>query len=298
MSTRGVFRWGARIVGGGTLLVALGAGSFYGVSERRGHRRFDVPDHPIVVEATPAAVARGEHVATIRGCNDCHAFTMGGRTIIDDPAIGRLTSTNLTNGRPGGPLSDRDWERAVRHGVRRDSTPLALMPAHEYTGISDEDLAAIIAWTRSLPPVDADLAPTRIGPLARALHTAGEFVLYPAEHVPHAAPHPVRVDPAPDARYGAYLATGCKGCHGPNYSGGKIAGAPPDWLPAANLTPAGLDGYTEERFMRTLRTGVRPNGTPLRPPMASKAWSELTDVELRALWAFLRTLPPAATGDR
>jgi mono/diheme cytochrome c family protein len=221
---------------------------------------------------------------------------MGGRTVIDDPAIGRLVSSNLTNGRAGGPLTDRDWERAVRHGVRRDSTPLALMPAHEYTGMADDDLAAIIAWTRSLPPVTSEQPPTRIGPLARALHMAGELVLYPAEQVTHSARHPAHVAPAPDARYGAYLAAGCKGCHGPSYSGGKIPGAPPDWLPAANLTPAGLEGYTEERFMATLRTGVRPNGKPLMPPMASKAWSEMTEVELRAIWAFLRTLPPKATG--
>lgn len=298
MSTRGVLRWGGRILGGALVLVLLGAGSVYGVSERRGHRRFAVPEHALAVESTPEAIARGEHLATIRGCNDCHAHTMGGRTIVDDPAIGRLVSSNLTAGRPGGPLDARDWERAVRHGVRRDSTPLALMPAHEYTGMSDEDLAAIIAWTRSLTPVRDSLPAMRIGPLARALHTAGEFVLYPAEQVAHAGPHPARVEPTADARYGAYLAAGCTGCHGPTFSGGKIPGAPPDWLPAANLTPTGLAGYTEEGFIATLRTGVRPDGRPLRPPMASAAWAEMTDVELRALWAYLRTLPPKETGSR
>lgn len=291
-------RWGGRILGGVLVLVLLGAASAYGVSERRGHAKFDVPEHPLIVVSDSATIARGEHLATIRGCNECHAPDMGGKVMVEDPAIGRLVSTNLTNGRSGGALADRDWERAVRHGVRRDSTPLGIMPSHEFTGLSDEDLGAIIAWTRSLPPVTNTLPPMKIGPLARGLHTAGELVLYPAERIDHTAAHPVRVVPAPDAQYGKYMAAGCMGCHGATYSGGKIAGAPPEWPAAGNLTPTGMKAYGEASFIAALRTGRRPDGTAIRPPMDPKMTGVMTDVELKAIWAFLQTLPPRATGER
>jgi len=298
MAGRAFFRWGGRILGGALVLVLLGAASAYGVSERRGHAKYDVPEHTITVVSDSATIARGAHLATIRGCNECHAPNMGGRVMVDDPAIGRLVSTNLTNGRKGGALSDRDWERAVRHGVRGDSTPLTVMPAHEFTGFADEDLAAIIGWTRSLPSVSDSLPTTRVGPLGRALHAAGELVLYPAERIDHEAVHPVRVVPAPDAPYGKYMAAGCIGCHGATYSGGKIAGAPPEWPAAGNLTPTGMTAYDEASFIAALRTGRRPDGTAIRPPMDPKLMGAMTDVELKAVWAFLRTLPPRATGER
>lgn len=298
MTKRGILRWGGRILGGALVLVLLGAASAYGVSERRGHAKFDVPEHALTVVSDSATIARGSHLATIRGCNECHTASMGGSVMVDDAAIGRIVSTNLTSGRRGGALTERDWERAVRHGVRRDSTPLTFMPAHEFSGFADEDLAAIIAWTRSLPPVTDSLPATKVGPLGRALHTAGELVLYPAERIDHVASHPVRVVPAADAQYGRYMAAGCTGCHGPTYSGGKIAGAPPDWPAAGNLTPTGMRAYDEAGFIAAMRTGKRPDGSALRPPMDPKMMGAMTDVELKAIWAFLQTLPPKETGAR
>ncbi|MBK8058250.1 MAG: c-type cytochrome [Gemmatimonadetes bacterium] len=298
MAMRAILRWSGRILGGALVLVLLGAASAYGVSERRGHHKYDVPEHPLTVASDAATIARGEHLATIRGCNECHASDMAGKIMIDDKAIGRLVTTNLTNGRRGGALTDRDWERAVRHGIRRDSTPLNFMPSHEFTGLADDDLVAIVAWTRSLPAVADSLPETRIGPLGRALHTAGELVLYPAERVKHAAAHPSRVVPTPDAQYGRYVAAGCMGCHGATYSGGKISGGPPDWPPAGNLTPKGLAQYTEETFIAALRLGKRPDGSSIGLPMDVKVTGAMTDVELKATWAFLQTLPPKETGER
>ncbi len=298
MAKRAILKWSGRIVGGLLVLVLLGAASAYGVSERRGHVRYDVPDHPITVVSDEATIARGQHLATIRGCNECHAPDMAGKVMIDDKAFGRLVTANLTNGRKGGVLSDRDWERAVRHGIRADSTPLNFMPSHEFAGFADEDLSAIIAWTRSLPAVTDSLPDTKIGPLARALHAAGELTLYPAEKVNHASAHPARVVATPDAGYGKYMAAGCMGCHGANYSGGKIVGAPPEWPEAANLTPAGIGHYSEATFIAALRTGKRPNGTAIRPPMDVRMTGAMTDVELKAIWAFLQTLPAAETGVR
>ena len=294
---RRILRWTARLVVGLVLLAGIGAGAVYGLSQRRIARRFEVPEHPLRVPTDSASVAAGKRLATIRGCNDCHAASMAGQVMIDDPAVGRLASANLTTGRAA-PLTARDWERAVRHGVRRDGSPLFLMPSHEFAEIADDDLAAIVAYAQSLPPVRSTVPATRPGPIVRALHLAGQFVLLPAEQIDHARPHAAHVDAEPTAKYGDYLARGCIGCHGPNLSGGKIPGAPPEWKPAANITSKGIAHYTEADFIRALRTGVRPGGTPIDTLMPWRLTKEMTDVELKALYAYLKTVPAREYGNR
>jgi cytochrome c553 len=91
----------------------------------------------------------------------------------------------------------------------------------------------------------------------------------------------------------------CTGCHGERFSGGPIPGAPPDWKPAANLTPTGLGHYTEADFVRALRDGVRPGGARIDPSMpVERVTRHMNDVELAALWAYLRTVPPRPYGGR
>ncbi|HEU4697545.1 MAG TPA: cytochrome c [Gemmatimonadales bacterium] len=288
----------ARLAAGLALLVLLSVGAVYALTEWRMRRRFDVPAHRLAVATDSASIARGERLATIRMCVACHGPGLAGHVEIDDPLVGRLAGPNLTRGGRGAELDDLDWERAVRHGVRRDGTPLLVMPAHEHAAMSDEDLGAIVAWARSLPPAPASPPPSRAGPLVRALFLAGQVILLPAERVAHAAPHPARVVPAPTAEYGAYLAPLCTGCHGEGFGGGRIPGTPPDWKPAANLTPAGIGHYTEADFVRALRTGVRPGGAPIDRQMPWRNTARMTDVELRALYAYLRALPPREFGER
>lgn len=296
--TRGrtIVRWAARLAMGVTGLVVLAAGTGYALSERRVRARHDVPAHALTIPTDSATVQRGRHLARVRGCQDCHGPDLAGRTIIDDPAIGRLAGANLTAGRAGGALSDAEWERAVRHGVRADGTPLLFMPANEFADFSDEDVAAIAAYARSLPAVTRAPVPIRVGPVGRALFLAGQLSLVPAERVKHDRAHTPHVDVEPTARYGAYLAAGCVGCHGAELAGGHIPGTPPDWKPAANITPTGIGSWTEADFIRAMRTGVRPNGTPIDSLMPWRAMSAMHDVELQALYAYLRTVPARPTG--
>lgn len=186
----------------------------------------------------------------------------------------------------------------MRHGVRRDGTPLFVMPANDHNGMSDEDLAAVVAYARSLPASPNVVPASRAGPVFRALLLAGRLDGYPAEHLDHARPHPARVAAEPTAAYGRYLAATCTGCHGPGLSGGPIPGAPPSWKPAANLTPAGIGHYAEADFVRALRMGRRPGGAPIDTIMPWRLTREMTDVELRALYAYLRTVPPRPYGTR
>jgi mono/diheme cytochrome c family protein len=121
-----------------------------------------------------------------------------------------------------------------------------------------------------------------------------------AEEIDHAHLSPPVVQPGATVEYGRYLAVGCVGCHGSNYSGGKIEVGPPDWPPAANLTPhpsSRLSQWSEADFVQTLHTAHRPDGTELNPVMP-RAFGQMSDDELKAIWRFLKTLPPTETGRR
>ena len=291
-------RWSARIIGALVMLLAVAVGGVYAASEWRFRKHFEVPAHVVAVPTDSAAVERGEHIATIRGCMACHGQGFVGHVEVDDPMLGRLAGPNLTNGGRGAALTDADWERAVRHGVRRDGAPLLIMPAFEHTGMSDEDLGSLIAYVRSLPGSPSVPPPSRAGPVLRGLFAAGMVLLLSAEQIDHAQPHPKQVVAEPTPAYGDYLSGMCKGCHGPQLSGGKIPGAPPEWKPAANLTPAGIGTWSETDFITALRTGRRPGGSPIDPSMPWKEFGQMTDVELRALYAYLRSAPAREYGLR
>jgi mono/diheme cytochrome c family protein len=279
-------------------LVLVAATAIYALSARDMGEKFEVPEHALTVPTDSATVARGLHIATIKGCTDCHGPSLRGNIVIDDPAVGRISAPNLTKGGRGADLSDRDWERAVRHGVRRDNTSLFVMPANEYTTMSDEDVAAIVAYARSIPPVSTVMPPSKAGPVLRALHVAGQLDFRPAAEIKHEATHLASITPEPTPEYGKYLAAGCTGCHGAGFGGGKTPGAPPDWKPAANLTPKGIGHYSEADFTRLIRTGVRPNGTSVDPQMPWKMLSQMTDTEISAIYRYLRTVPGKEYGTR
>jgi mono/diheme cytochrome c family protein len=298
MRIRSVVRWGVRIVAGTLALVLTAAVGVYGYSNVRMARHFTVPAHPIALRADSATLATGKRLATVRGCIDCHGATLGGTVMFDDAVIGRLAAPNLTLGGRGGALDTLDWERAIRHGVRRDGSALRIMPAQEFTTIADDEIAAIVSYIRSVPPVTSTQPSPRVGPLIRVLYLAGQVKLLAAEEIDHTKAHTSHVEPEPTAKYGEYLASGCTGCHGPTLSGGKIPGGPPDWKPAANITPAGIGRYSEADFMRVLREGKRPDGSPVDSLMPWRLTKSMTDVELKAVYAYLRTVPPKEYGNR
>ena len=275
------------------LLLIVGAGTVYALSNRKLHATYQVSVRAVSVPTDAAAIARGRHIAETRGCVECHGPDFGGHKVIDDPAVGRMDGTNLTAGRGSMTrgFADADWVRAIRHGVAKDGHPLVLMPSIEFSHFSDDDLGSLIAYLKIVPAVDRDRVPLTVGPIARVLLVAGKIKLA-AEHIDHAGLRPATVPPGITVDYGRYLASGCVGCHGENLAGGPIPGGPPDWPPSQNLTPSGdLGKWTEADFMRTLQTGVRPDGRKVNPVMPA-AFGQLNETEMKALWAYLKTLPP------
>jgi cytochrome c553 len=253
--------------------------------------------------ALERAIERGRHLAEARyGCGECHGENMGGGTMIDAFPIGTILGPNLTLGE-GGPTRDytpADWDRIVRHGVRRDGR-MALMPSEDFVRMSDQELSDLVAYIRSFPPVDATVPEPRLGPLGRFLVARGEIVLSADLLASHDEPHATFPPPTEvTVAFGAHLGAVCTGCHAMELSGGRIAGGDPSWPPAANLTPheEGLAGWDYGDFVRAMREGVRPDGGELRDPMrwVMPAANNMTEVEMEALWLYLTTLEARPTG--
>ena len=302
--------WSKKLLGGLAVLVVLVAAavlwahaSAQGRLEQVHTVHSDPPalSKPTDPEALAASVARGEHLVHARyGCTHCHGEDLGGGLMMEDPAMGRWPAPNLTRGRGGLPADFdlSDWDHIVRHGVRRDGTA-AVMPAQDYAAMSDEELVDIVAYIESLPPVDRELPPRSFGPVGTMLLALGKLQLA-AETLATRTEHPARPpEEAPTAEFGSHLAQTCIGCHGPKFAGGPIEGGAPDWPPAGNLTPHtdGLADWTFDDFVRLMRKGERPDGSKVKTPMQEVTWlgRGMTETELRALWAFLRTLPATPT---
>jgi len=279
-------------------LVVVLVAVVYGVSEARLRKTYSVaPPTGLNVTNDLAQVARGRHLVTaVAKCVDCHTENLAGKKFIDAGPLGVVYASNLTGGQ-GGVLqgyTDAQLEAAIRHGVRPNGRGIMVMPSDEYQHLSDEDLSAIIAYLRTLAPVDSAYPRSKLGPVGRALYIAGKLPFIPAERIDHSATGARTAPPAGATReYGQYLVSvgGCRGCHGPNLVGGPSPepGAPP----AANITPAGPIGeWTEEQFFTAIRTGTRPDGTKILEFMPWKSMARHTDDELRAIWMYLRTVPP------
>jgi mono/diheme cytochrome c family protein len=290
---RSLLNWVGVVLGGLVGLLILGVGVVIAASNSRINKTYAISVETIQMPTDPEAIGRGEHLSVIRGCTDCHYENLAGGIFTEDPALGTLYASNLTPGKGGlDHYSDEDWIRAIRHGVGSNNKPLLWMPSQEFYYLGDEDLGALIVYLKSLPPVDNENPDHSLLPIGRALFLAGQLDLLPAELVDHKSPRPQTPAIGITIEYGEYMAVGCMGCHGPGFSGGPIPGAPPDWLPAANLTPSGdLANWTEADFLSAFRTGIKPNGQQFEENMPYRAVGQMSDEELKSVWLLLQSLP-------
>jgi mono/diheme cytochrome c family protein len=139
----------------------------------------------------------------------------------------------------------------------------------------------------------------KFGPVFTFL-TATDPAAFSASAIDHEKAHATDPpDSAPTPQYGEHLVQVCRGCHGERLSGGKLKGDP--HMPiVANLTPheTGLRDWTEADFIRAMREGKRKDGTAISEYMPWKAYGQMGDAELRAIYAYLRTVPPLEKGNR
>lgn len=284
-------------------LIAVGAIAVYFVGQGKLNQAYQAPNDTVAIPTDAAAIARGEHITkAISACVDCHGQNFGGTVIFEDPAIGRIVAPNLTRGKNGlgNTLTDADFVRAIRYGVKPDGRSVRVMPSNDFYHFNDQDLGAVIAYVKSLPPVDSALPDHSFGPLGSVLFATGQLQLLTAARIDMTSPRPPAVAEAVNAEYGKYLAdsAGCTNCHGPGLSGGEIIAAPPGYPKAANLTLPEIKAWTDQQFLTTIRTGVDPTGHQLVSEMPWKTFRSMTDDELLAIWQFVKQAPPKPTGNR
>lgn len=292
----------AAVIVGGIILVAVAAfATAVWLGERKLKRTLDIRVVPIAAAKEPAALRHGKYLFETRGCAYCHGADGGGKVMIDD-GNARVRTPNLTAARASAVASytDADWVRSIRHGVDPRGRALVIMPSEAYNRLNDTDLAALVGYVKSLAPVEGPPAELRIPMPLKALYGLGVFE-DAAEKIDHKLPPPAPVAAAVTPEHGAYLSTMCTGCHGANLAGGTMQG-PPGAPVAANLTPGegGVMGRydTPDKFIAMMRTGKRPDGTAVSKVMPFESLKTFNDLDLQAMHAYLKTLPPKRLGER
>ena len=268
-------------------------------------------------EATPQRAARGKYLAeNVMGCFACHT-RLDQRDLPGSYASGKMKGAGNTMEADGNPWlvapnitpdtetgvggwTDDQLARAIREGVSRDGRALfPMMPYGGFRNLSDEDLASVVVYLRTVEPVRNPLPKSDIPfPLSRLINTAPEPVEAPV-------PEPDRANPV---KYGEYLVrvSDCAGCHTPrggmgrpvegmDYAGGNVFDdGKGHTVATANLTPdpTGISYYDEALFLEAMRTG-HVKARALSPAMPWWAFKGMTDEDLKAMFAYLRTLKPA-----
>ncbi|GJH21239.1 cytochrome c [Caballeronia novacaledonica] len=258
--------------------------------------------------------AQGEYLVRAGGCMSCHTADparpfAGGRPIATP--FGNVFAPNITSDRETGigAWTDAQFVRAMREGIGRNGERLyPAFPYTAYTLLSDADLLAMRAWLATVPPVRAATPRNTLAfPFdQRWLMTLWNLLNFsPGRFVP---------DPSKSAEWnrGAYLVEGlghCGECHTPrNWLGGlnrseRLGGATVAGWQAGNLTPervTGIGAWRDDELLRFLSTGAAPGRAYAIGPMAEVVATStqfLTTADLRAMIAYMRTLPPVAVKD-
>lgn len=265
-------------------------------------------------------VARGEYlVHNVVQCIDCHSIrdtgkfsmpvvpgTEGGGSAFpfgkSEGVPGEVTPPNIT------PYTLKDWTdeeiiRAITRGInKKGDTLFPMMPYHSYSKMSKNDILSVVAYIRTLKPIERTTAPRKLD------IPASMFGPLPSGDIEqNSIP-----DPSEKVKYGAYMTTiaVCAECHtpmgpqGPDfskmYAGGFVFNTPLFKVAVANITPdsaTGIGAWTEEMFVNKFRNNSSDTVVNRHPGrentiMPWAAYGKMTDVDLKAIYAFLRTVKP------
>jgi mono/diheme cytochrome c family protein len=285
-----IVRWGGIVLGGLLLAILLVGGAMYVVGGSNIERTYDVPAlASLDVRGDSAQLTRGAHLVDIYGCRDCHGDNLAGNVMEDAPPF-RIVASNLTSGAGGvgSTYEVDDWNRAIRHGVKPSGRSVLIMPSAAFHRVADRDIEALIAYLRTVPPVDNELPPTTFKPMGRVL-AAGPLKGIDDFEVRTEPARADRPEPGPTAEYGEYLAGVCAYCHGDDMGGMLEPPGPPGMLPAPSLIATGAWSFDE--FEHALRTGERPGKEAINPKFMPLALTKtMTDDELRALHTYFGSL--------
>jgi mono/diheme cytochrome c family protein len=290
--------------------LAFAGGAKVALADYRGADPTGVP--AALAKASP--VERGEYLARAADCMVCHTVP-GGKEYAGGLAFklpfGTLYSTNITPDKETGigNYSDREFLDAMHRGVRRDGARLyPAMPFTSYTYITDADALAIKAYLFSLPPVRAATPPNT---LMFPFNQRWSLIFWSTLFNPDKRFEPDTAKP-PEWNRGAYLAEAlahCGECHTPRNPGfaldnrEKFAGALTAGWRAYNITSdkgTGVGAWPDDALISYLSTGHATGYGTASGPMSEAVdhgLSRLAPEDIRALVAYLRTVPAIASPD-
>jgi mono/diheme cytochrome c family protein len=306
------------------ILVAL---LIVSISSLVAYVKFALPDvgpaPDLTIEATPERLVRGEYLANaVVGCNECHAkrdftkfagpiepntFGRGGELFgVGMGFPGNYYSPNITPYAIGN-WTDGELFRAITTGVSKDGRALfPIMPYPHFGKMDKEDIYSIIAYIRTLEPVE---------------YTApkSETLEFPVTLLINTMPKPATFSERPTQddllKYGEYITNAalCMDCHTQQVKGAYLmdkymAGGFEFPMPtggivrSANITPdrnTGIGTWTEEQFLSRFRMY---SDSAYVPPTISKGayntmmpwgyYSKMKEEDLKAIFAYLKSLPP------
>jgi len=274
--TSRVRRYALRILVAVVAIAGAAVAGVWGVAHWRLSAQHDAALVPLKVQPSADLVAEGERVFHIFGCAGCHQEA--GNVLFEAPNVGRLIAPNIS--RRLADYSDDQLVRLIRRGVKHDGTTAIVMPASVLGRISDQDLAALVSYLRSLSPrPDAVAVGTQWGPLGYIALAAGKVDLSadiaPADEAPVTRPL---------EREGDYLVSAtCRACHDLDsvHDNGFGMVTPP--------VRAMAKSYSLEDFRHLLRTGEGSGGRQLglMSEVARSDYSHFTDGEIDAIHQYL-----------
>jgi cytochrome c553 len=237
-------------------------------------RRYPLPAISESAAPLPQMVARGNHLARITGCSDCHGRDFDGRPMTLAAAL-PLWSSNLRLA--AAKMSDGEFERALRRGIAPDATSLWGMPSVDYMYLSETDVAALLVYLRSLGAA-GKMRPAPMWNLRARLELLDRHIVPSALEIRDAAPS---LDMGPRYDGGRYLARiACSECHGTDLQGTPARGAP-------DLDTISL--YSRAAFFDLLRGGHGGHGrrVPAMRRLAAIRFHGFADYEIMALYDYL-----------
>jgi hypothetical protein len=294
------------------VLVIL-VGGFAAFIAFRGIPKYTAENFSLKVTSTPERIERGRQLSSML-CNDCHmnqnTGKLTGRKMEEVPQFGAVYSRNITKDAEHGigKMTDGQLYYLLRTGVRPDGKFLPVMA--KLQKMSDEDLQSVIAFLRSDHQwVQPDPSPNTDSKYSFLAKFLTNMKLVKPMPFYKSVPEPDTTNTVKWGEYVSLYRVECYTCHSadfttddfinPEKSKGFFGGGNKFKMPdgsviySRNLTmdeETGIGRWTEEEFVKAVKTGIVPNGQPaLRPPM--KPYADLTDGEARAIYAYLKTVP-------
>lgn len=298
----------------GSIVVLVGLAALF--IQLRGIPSYEARKLAVTIDSSPERVERGRRLGNTL-CADCHTESVSGQLVgkhmADMPKeFGTIYSKNITSDKTHGIGTWTDGELVyfLRTGIAREGNYNPVMGG--FPRMSDEDLYSIIAWLRSDDPrLAAESVPNKESEWSFLAKFLAHVAFLPKDM-------PEKPIPTPDINdrvaYGRYIANGvadCFTCHSADFKtmdtdvperserffggGNAMSDITGTVIHTSNITPdkaTGIGAWTETDFIRAVRDGFRPDNTPLRYPM--NRYIDLSDQEIGAVYAYLRTVPAIA----